>query len=141
MVRKLSRTDLLFIISLVVGCAALSIYLFTYPYMYDESFYAVVPFRLANGDSLIQHEWHLTQFSSLFTYLPVKLWLLLKGSAEGIIVFLRSLYFIIHIAVTAVIYNFFRKHGYWSIVAAMVFFTQVPYRLFAVSYNSAFVIF
>lgn len=141
MLKKLTKTDILFIISLTIGVLALSIYLFTHPYYYDETYYPIVPFRLIQGDSLIQHEWHLTQFSSLFIYLPVKIWLAMKGSTEGIIVFLRCVYFLIHTATAAVIYNFFRKHGNWAIAAAMIFFTQVSYRIFAISYNSMFVLF
>lgn len=141
MIKKLTKTDIFFIVSLITGIFAFSIYMFTHPYFHDESFYISIPYRLAIGDSLIQHEWHLTQFSSLFTYLPVKIYLLLKGSTEGILVFLRYIYFFIHISVTAVIYNFFRKNGNWAIAAAMIFFTQVAYRIFGLSYNSLFVIF
>ncbi len=141
MIKKLTKTDLLFIISLIIGILSLSIYLFTHPYFYDETFYISIPYRLINGDSLIQHEWHLTQFSSLFTYFPVKIWLALKGSSEGILVFLRCFYFLIHTTATAAIYKFFRKHGNWAIAAAMIFFTQVSYRIFGISYNSMFVLF
>ncbi len=141
MIKKLTNTDRLFIISLIIGILSLSIYLFTHPYFYDETFYATIPYRLVNGDSLVQHEWHLTQFSSLFTYLPVRIWLALKGSSEGIIVFLRCLYFLIHAVATTIIYRFFRKYGNWAIAAAIIFFTQVPYRIFAISYNSIFVLF
>lgn len=141
MIKKLKNTDLLFIVSLFTGTLLLSVFLFTYPYNHDESFYASIPYRLVNGDSLVQHEWHLTQFSSLFTYLPVCLWTALKGSAEGMIVFLRSVYLLIHSTVTVLIYRFFRKHEKWAIAAAMIFFTQTPYRFIAVSYNSMFVLF
>lgn len=141
MIKRLSKTDILFIVTLSIGILSLSIYLFTYPYLYDESFYATIPYRLINGDSLVQHEWHLSQFSSLFSYLPVQLWLSLKGSSEGIIVFLRCVYFIIHTIATVIIYRFFRKYDKWAIVAAMMFFTQVPYRIFAISYNSMYVLF
>lgn len=141
MTKKNAKNDLLFILALIAGIASLSIFLFTYPSLYDEGFYATIPYRLANGDSLVQHEWHLSQFSSLFSYLPVHLWLAVKGSSEGIIVFLRCVYFIIHTAVTVVIYKFFRKYGSWAIAAAMIFFTQVSYRVLSISYHSMFVIF
>lgn len=141
MIKKLSKTDFLFIATLLIGILSLSIYLFTYPYLFDESFYATIPYRLANGDALVQHEWHLSQFSSLFSYLPVQLWLTLKGSSEGIIVFLRCIYFLIHTAATITIYKYFRKYKGWAIAAALLFFTQVAYRIFAISYNSMYVLF
>ena len=141
MIKKATRTDILFLASLAIGMLFLSFFIFSYPYFYDETFYATVPYRLALGDSLIQHEWHLTQFASLFSYLPVRLWLSIKGSVDGIFVFLRCVYFIIHTATTVVVYLFFRKYKVWSVVAAMIFFTQTPYRIFSISYNSIYVIF
>lgn len=116
-------------------------FIFVAPFLYDESFYAVVPYRLINGDSLIQHEWNLTQFSSLFQYLPVYIWTALKGSAEGVIFFLRCVYLVIHTTVAVATYRFFREHGMWAILAAIMFYVQVPYGLLAISYHSMLVIF
>lgn len=141
MIKKLNNTDYLFISSLVVGALLLSIFLFLYPYVDDEAFYATIPYRIINGDSLIQHEWHLSQFSSIFTYLPVRIWVVLKGSTEGMIFFLRCVYALIHTTVTVIIYRFFRDYGKWAITAAMLFFTLTTYRIIAISYNSMFVIF
>lgn len=141
MIKKATRTDILFLAALVIVGLFLSIFLFAHPYFFDETFYATIPYRLANGDSLIQHEWHLTQFASLFSYLPVRFWLNIKGSADGMFVFLRCIYFIIHVATAVVIYLFFRKYKIWSVIASMMFFTQTPYRIFAISYNSVYVLF
>lgn len=141
MIKKLNGSDRCFVISLIIGALFISVFLFTYPYLYDEAFYTSIPYRIATGDSLIQHEWHLTQFSSVFSFLPVSFWLALKGSAEGIVVFLRFVYFLIHTTATVAIYKCFRKYEKWAIAAAMIFFTQAPYRIFSISYTSMFVLF
>ena len=107
----------------------------------DETFFATIPFKLVNGDSLIQDEWHLTQFSSLFLYLPVRIWLLIKGSADGIYLYLRFLFIFIYTAITALVYKFFRNYGIWSAVAAIMFYMMVPYGMYALSYTSMFAIF
>ena len=107
----------------------------------DETFYALVPLRLVNGDSLIQHEWHLTQFSSLFTYLPVYLWMKITGSTSGIILFLRYVYLFFHTLIACTVYAFFRKHGAVAIAAAMIFYIHIPYNMYAISYSSMFIIF
>lgn len=107
----------------------------------DESFYPATPLRLINGDSLISDDWHVTQFSSLFLYLPVRFWLAVKGSTEGIILFLRYFYLVIHTAVSVVIYTFFRKHRYWAIGAALIFYTQVPLRFLSANYHSLLALF
>lgn len=116
-------------------------FLFCVPFSDDETHYATVPFRLINGDSLVQHEWHLTQFASLFSYLPVRIWMAIKGSADGIFVFLRCVYLTIHTSVAVLIYRFFKQYGKWAILASMMFYVQVTYRIQAISYQSMFAIF
>lgn len=141
MKRKLSDSDCLFVAAILAGLLFYSVILVSYPYLHDEYFYVSIPFRLIKGDSLIQHEWHLSQFSTLFTYWPTKAWLMLKGSTEGILIFLRYVFLTVYVALAATIYRFFRVYGKWAVAASTIFFTQVPYRVLALSYNSLFVIF
>lgn len=140
MSKKLQKTDIIFTIALLCGLAVHIYFSFLVPYGDDESYYATIPFRLINGDSLLQHEWHLTQFSSLFTYLPTYIWTAVKGSTDGILLFLRYTYIIIHTTITVIIYKFFRKHGIWAVMAAIMWYTHVPYRILSISYLSVFVI-
>ena len=139
--KKLNKTDVFFIISLFSVLLIHISFVFLVPYSEDESFYITIPFRILNGDSLVQHEWHLTQFSSLFQYLPVYIWTAVKGSLDGVFIFLRSIYLLIHTATAVVVYRFFRKHGVWAIMASMIFYVQIAYRIQAISYQSMFVIF
>ena len=141
MIKKLKKTDILFIISLLSILLIHVFFLFVIPFSDDESYYPTVPLRLINGDSLVQHEWHLTQFSSLFQYLPVYIWTAVKGSLDGVFIFLRSIYLLIHTATAVVVYRFFRKYGAWAIMASMIFYVQIAYRIQAISYQSMFVIF
>lgn len=137
--KKLKKTESLFIIALLAVFFIHVIYLFLVPFTDDESFYITMPFRLINGDSMIQHDWHLTQFSSLFTYLPVYLWTTIKGSTEYIFIFLRCVYLAIHTAIAVVIYRFFKHYGKWAILASIIFYVQTPYYLLALSYQTVFV--
>lgn len=141
MIKKLKKTDILFIISLLFVLLIHIFFLFVIPFSDDESHYATVPFRLINGDSLIQHEWHLTQFASLFSYLPVYIWTAIKGSADGMFIFLRCVYLSIHTTMAVIIYRFFRKYGNWAVMASMIFYIQISYRIQAISYQSMFVVF
>ena len=141
MKNMVKKIDLLFIFCLTTAFLYLSVFIFTYPYLYDESCYATIPYRFITGDSIIQHEWHLTQFASFFTYIPVKLWLSIKGSSDGIIVFLRCIYLCIHTSVAIVIYRFFKEEKIWAIITAMIFYTQTAYRVLALSYHSVYVVF
>lgn len=107
----------------------------------DESFYPTIPLRLINGESLVGDEWHLTQFSSLFLYIPVRFWLAVKGSTEGIVLFLRFFYLAIHTTVSVGIYTFFRKYKIWAVAAAVMFYSQVPLRFMSANYHSLLALF
>ena len=123
---------------------ALSVHLlfaFLPHFLPDESFYVTIPYRLVNGDRLVQDEWHLSQFSSFFTYLPVSLWIKLNGSADGLIIFLRLVYLAIHTAAATIVYQLFRTHKNWAVAAALIYYLQTPYKIYAISYNSMFAFF
>ncbi len=140
MMKKLKNTNMLFCIALLLGLLIHTFFLFIVPYFHDETHYATVPFRLINGDSLIQHEWHLTQFASLFSYLPVYIWTAIKGSADGMFIFLRCVYLSIHTTVAVTIYRCFKQYGKWAVLASMMFYVQITYRIQAISYQSMFVV-
>ena len=139
--KRIQKSDICFLVSMI-GCAVL---LFSclrgYAGYMDESFYPTIALRLINGDSLVADEWHMSQFSSVFLYLPVRLWLAIKGSADGLVVFLRAVYTCIHLLCATGIYLFFRKHGIWAVLAAVLFCTQTPMQIINLSYNSLFALF
>lgn len=139
--KKIKSTDFLFVVSLLLVSLIHIFFLFVVPFSQDESFYVSIPLRLVNGDSLVQHEWHLTQFSSLFSWLPVYIWTAIKGSTEGVFIFLRCVYLLIHTTIAVVIYRFFRKYGKWAVMASMMFYIQISYRIQAISYQSMYVVF
>ncbi len=132
---KLKRCDYAFILVILSGLILHILCIFSLP-MQDEGFYHTVPLRLFNGESLLQNEWHLSQFSSVFLYLFDKLFVTLNGSTDGIILYGRAVYIIIHTVFAFLLYGFFRKKGIWAAVATAVFYFQIPYRLAAISYNS-----
>lgn len=140
MLKKLKNTDVLFAVMLLAFFILHILFLNIPPFSDDESHYATVPFRLMMGDSLVKDEWHLTQFASLFSYLPVRIWTAIKGSTDGLYIFLRCVYLAIHTSVSVLIYGFFKKYGKWAILASMIFFVQPPYNILAISYQSVFVI-
>lgn len=139
--KALTKTDRLFLALLAAACLFHLFFLFGPPLIFDEAFHTILPFRLVQGESLVQDEWHLTQFSTLFSYLPVRIWYMLRGSTDGLIVFIRCLYLAIHTAAAVLIYVVFRKNGKPAIAASMVFYLQTPYRLYSISYLSMFTLF
>lgn len=102
----------------------------------DESFYLTIPHRLLQGDSLLTDEWHVSQLSSVFLYIPFKLYVLINSSTEGIILFFRYAFVAFQVIVSIIIYKSFRKLGIFSVVATMIYLLHVPTTYFNLNYNS-----
>jgi hypothetical protein len=66
----------------------------------DESYYAVLPYRFALGDTPYVSELNVRQNAAILTWPFVKLWVALTGGADGIILFLRYCYFAVRVAVS-----------------------------------------
>lgn len=141
MLKKLQKCDYYCILAMVVVLIMHLLCIFGPDHFADESFYPTVPLRLINGESLVGDEWHLTQFSSLFLYFPVRFWLAVKGSTEGIVLFLRLFYLAIHTTVSVGLYTYFRKYKIWAIAAAIMFYSQVPLRFMSANYHSLLALF
>ncbi|MBR2411375.1 MAG: SWIM zinc finger family protein [Clostridia bacterium] len=137
MKKKIQINDIFFMLVILFGLILHIVCIFSFASP-DETYYFAVPLRLINGDSLIQNEWHLTQFASLFQYFPVLLWLKIKGSTEGMILFIRALYLTIHTGTAFGIYKFFKKYGTAAVCAAAVFYLQTPYTFMTVGYTSVY---
>ena len=87
----------------------------------DESFYLTIPYRLMQGDRLLIDDWHFSQFSALFQYLPLWAFIKITGGTAGLILFFRQLYVLISLLTAAYIYCSLRKYGFWAVGAAAVF--------------------
>ncbi|MBO5333536.1 MAG: hypothetical protein J6B37_05420 [Clostridia bacterium] len=141
MLKKIQKSDFIFIVALIGGLLLHLACIYSADHFADETFHPTISLRIIKGDSLAIDEWHLTQFSSLFLYLPVRIWLSIKNSTEGIILFLRYFYLVIHTTVTVGIYAFFRKNKIWAVAAALMFYTQVPLRFLSPNHHSLLSIF
>lgn len=133
---KLFIQDCIFIILLLAG-VIFAIWKCRYGFGgNDEAFYLATPHRLTLGDALIRDEWHLSQLSSVLLYPFVWLYTLLTGGTTGIMLTVRFLYILLHCAVSILIYAKFRKYGFASVVASVLFFVYTPYDIMALSYNT-----
>lgn len=103
----------------------------------DEAFYISLPYRLVQGDGLFINEWHLSQMSSFLMFPFVKLYLLLKGNTEGIILIFRYLYVAVKFLAVTIIYAQLRKFSkVGSLLAALFLMIHSPMGMMALSYNS-----
>lgn len=107
----------------------------------DQSFYLGGALRLTMGDSLLADDWSMTQLSSFLLYLPVKIYLTVFQSTDGIVLCFRYAFIAMQGIVSGFIYALFRKHGFISIFAALIFFSYVPVTIMAISYYSMGLVF
>lgn len=129
------KKDLLFLTGLLFGFFFL---LWKSKYgtgAYDEPFYLTMPHRILKGDGMFSQEWNFGQFSA-FLMLPVmKIYLLIRGTTEGIILGFRYLYIFFQVTCTILIYVNLRKKEF-SWIAAWMFCLFCPYDIMALSYNT-----
>lgn len=87
----------------------------------DECAYLTLTQRLMQGDRMITDEWHFTQFTALFQYLPFRCFLALTGGTEGIILAFRRLFVAVELLFFCYLYRAFRQYGAWAVLCAAVF--------------------
>ena len=102
----------------------------------DEPFYLTIPQRFNMGDALIRDEWNLSQLSGFLLMPFVGLYTMITQSTEGIILAARVAYIIFHAVVSIIIYTRFRKFGYISVFACVLYFIFTPFDIMAMSYNT-----
>ncbi|MBQ6066638.1 MAG: hypothetical protein IJK89_07420 [Clostridia bacterium] len=107
----------------------------------DESFYYTIPYRLLAGDRLFIDEWHVSQLSSLFQLVPMKLYLLLAGSADGVILFFRQFYCVVKAAVYCYLYVKLRRYRFAAVAAAGSYMLFEYFTFEALNYYNAAIIF
>ncbi|MBR0414777.1 MAG: hypothetical protein IJI67_06880 [Clostridia bacterium] len=102
----------------------------------DESFYYTIPQRLLMGDKLFVDEWQVSQLSSLFQYIPYRLFVWLTGGKEGIILFMRCLSIFVAMALYWVTYIKLKTYHIFGIIIAFLLSIWFPGNLFHLTYNS-----
>lgn len=70
----------------------------------DEAIYVAYPYRFVLGDRPFIDEWFRCQLAALFLIPIVKLYVTVVGSTEGIVLFMRIIYFFVTSAVAATAY-------------------------------------
>lgn len=88
----------------------------------DESFYLTIPYRLIKGDALLIDEWHASQFSAFLLYLPMKLFMSIRGNTDGIVLFFRCLFVFCQTAVSYYTYYKLKKYGSLAAFISSVIF-------------------
>ena len=103
----------------------------------DEAYYLAIPYRMLQGDKLVNDIWELTQFSMLPTVPLVKIYLAIFGSTEGMVFRFRYIYLFFHSLFTLWIYASARRSSkIAAAAAALIYMLFSPLNVLNFSYNT-----
>lgn len=103
----------------------------------DETFYLATPHRLLMGDSLLSHEWHQSQLSTVLMLPLLKIYMAIMPGTEGMVLHFRYLYTVL--ACLAALYIFLRLRKLnepGAFLSALCLMLYAPFGVCALSYNS-----
>ncbi|MCR5781401.1 MAG: hypothetical protein K6G90_01560 [Clostridia bacterium] len=103
----------------------------------DEELLIMNAFRFAKGDRLLVDDWHIEQLCSIFLYIPVKLFLTFRGGTEGIVIYSRLLYAAMQASASVIAYVSLRRYKAGAVVAALLFFVNIPLDVFPIVYYNS----
>lgn len=105
----------------------------------DESFYVLVPWRWALGDTPFVNEQNLAQVAGLLAYPFIKLFGIVGGyDVTGIMLYTRHLYLLLMLGVAAAVFLILRRVVRWELALplATVYVVYVYWETPQLSYNT-----
>lgn len=105
----------------------------------DESYYLTTANRLIQGDTLFSDEWGTQLLSSVYQYLPLKLFLSIHGSYDGVILFFRHCFIAVNVTYSLLVYLLLRKQSRYAPMIEAMCLLFVPWHIMSISYNTCFV--
>lgn len=103
----------------------------------DEAAYLGIPFRMMQGDSLLVHEWHLSQMSAFLIYPLYRIYMLVFNSTEGVYLAFRYIYAVAHCFMSFFIYKKLKRFSiYGALVAALWYGVFTFSGLMTLCYNT-----
>lgn len=104
----------------------------------DEIFNIVESFRTILGNSYLVENWDFFQMGDSFLYPLLKVFYLITGSTDGVVLYTRMIYVTVTVAESVFVYlilkKYFSKTASYFIV--LVYFTAVSLKLFNFWYDS-----
>ncbi len=103
----------------------------------DEGFYLNIPYRLLQGDRLLYDEWHVIQLSSVVLAPLLKIFLMIKGSTDGVYLASRYAYTFFKILISLFVYTRLKKYNrFGAYISSIIFLIYAGYGIMGLSYNN-----
>lgn len=97
----------------------------------DEAYALAMPYRVLQGDRLFADMWEIHQTSFLLPYLFLKLYEVIAGSMDGVVLYTRVVTTFLHLGVSLILYGCLRGRrdgdGRWfAAICALVYYNFLP---------------
>ena len=104
----------------------------------DESFYSTISYSILKGNAYLKDTW---EQCSTFTIIPtvfLAVYSKITGGIDGIILFMRMMYFVVNCLVAATLYSFLRQYLRYGTAAiiAVTYLIYSPFQIYTFSYNN-----
>ena len=136
--KKEKRTE---IIALICLALLFAVMLLALPYgigIVNEPFYYATAQRVMQGDRLLVDEWQISQLFSLLLIIPVKIYELIFGSTDGLILGMRYLYVACEFVLGVYLWEKLKKYGYFAlffVLAVCSFGPMYSFSYYSVAVN------
>jgi hypothetical protein len=134
--------DVVLSVGVVVGAIALFAAMFARLHygadLFDESFYAALPYSFVLGHLPFVDEQHVIQTAGMLTWPLVKLYVAIVGDATGLMLFLREAWLVFVAVVAGFSFSTLRRLMRWelALLVALVPVAAVPFVIPSLSYNT-----
>ena len=104
----------------------------------DESFYCTLAYRLAKGNHLFTDMWEQCSTAAVLPAFLLKLFMLISGGTDGLILFFRVMFFICNLGATVILFQAQRKYidVKYVILIALFYLIYAPFHFYIFSYNN-----
>lgn len=104
----------------------------------DESFYCTLAYRLVKGNHLFTDMWEQCSTAAVLPAFLLKLFLLINGGTDGLILFFRAMFFICNLGATVILFQAQRKYLdiKYVILISLFYLIYAPFHFYIFSYNN-----
>lgn len=100
----------------------------------DEATSLLYVERFMQGYRPFIDDWGAEQLTAPFLYLPYHFWLLISGSTDGVVLFMRYCYLAVSIVLFWYLYSKLRHRGFYGLIAVAVFSAYIPASICTLNY-------
>ena len=102
--------------------------------LWDESSYLALAQRFARGERPLIDEIHPGQLFCLFLAPFYSLFKGITGGTEGVVLFMRHIFWLFNFACYWILYRHLRAYRMWGVLIAVLFCSYIPWSIYTLNY-------